>query len=598
MMGEKCWRSIKHLWKSGCFWAGMDHFLVVLPSVLIVANIHRAFEADPIIGLSTILFMCGVSAIVFVFVTNGKIPFFMGPSFAHISLANYLISTMAVSASIGEIRNTLLFGYFCSGFCILFLALLYKLDPVKRLYRFLFPDVVIGPSISLIGLSVASLAVEDSGLLTKNSDDIAVSMVTLAAIILLTLTRRSRLQNASILLGVLAGSVFAALIGKFDWISALQAKELLRNPQFTFPILIPENWFSIFLLVIPPSIVSFIESLGRIAVLEGMYQRTPPKNKNYIGDQLYVRSLLGHSISHLVPVAFGAVPSSIYAENIAIMNINSIRKPRNIREKNEDPAVLRAYDNYSSYPYITAACLFMVVAWFPPLQNLFHAIPKAVIGGMELFIFALVAAPGIQMLVEKKVDYKKISNQIITGSVLIAGISGISIQLSTVELSGMGLGLLIGVLLNGIVKFLSIFGILNEPLSISDIIGLCILNHSGTASFICEKGDKKETYGPYSENQLKSAVQQEDIIQHIHAASAIQLTLYRGTSLMDTLTPAHIKITNQINGIYVELKMPEEKITKVYNDYGEHIVSSDLDKITIRATSMSPHTLKKIILML
>lgn len=594
MLGKRCWRKIKHFWLSGCFFAGIDHFLVVLPSVLIVANVHRAFGPDPIIGLSTIFFMCGLSSLAFLVATKGKIPLFMGPSFAHISLTTYIVSTMAKGASMAEIRGTLLFGYLCSGFCILFLACLYRLDVFKQLYRFLFPDVVMGPSISLIGLSVASLAVGDAGLLTKNETDIQISLVTLGAIILLTLIRRNRLQNASILLGVLVGCVFAAFKGEFDWTAALQARKLFILPpiKLTCPAL--ENWFSIALLVIPPSVVSFIESLGRITVLAGTYERTPPKNENYTGDSLYIYGLLGHSISHIVSAVLGSLPTSIYAENIAIMNINSIRKHREIREENEDRIIRRVYDSYSCYPYATAACFFMLAACFPPLQNLFHTIPNAVIGGMELFIFALVAAPGIQLLVEKRVDYRKVSNQIITGSVLIAGISGVSLKLATVELSGMGLGLIIGVILNGATKVLFIAGLLNEQMQVTDILKLCVHKRVMLRALYLENKDGTLANclpASYGADAFGSLLRREDMVEKLESSRSVKATLSIDGRQKD------VCILNAPDGIKVRFQIQKEQAAKIYNDYSEYIFSMDQGEVVVKVTpKTSPHALREMIL--
>lgn len=578
-----------HLVKSGSLLSGLDHFLVILPSVLVMANVHLAFSENPIIELSTLFFMCGLGEIVFLLSTGGKIPLLMGPSFAHIGFATYYITNISKISSSDEIRSTLLWGYIFSAVIILLLTFLYRLNIVRRIYHFLFPDVVMGPSISLIGLGVASLAVEDTGLNTGNTNDIAISLVTLAAIILLTLTKRKHLRNATIFLGILIGCIYASYKGKFDLWTIPQRAALVCSPHISFsPLLsIPQNWFSIFLLAIPPSIVSFIESLGRITVLDGIYQQIPPTNNNYINNKLFFNALLGHGISHFISASFGSAPCAIYAENIAIMNMNRTNRYQDIMRKYEDVSILAAYDGYSVYPYIFASIVFLATAYLYPLQTFFHMIPKSVIGGMELFIFGLVAAPGIQLLVEKKVDYNKISNQIITASVLIAGISGISIKIATVELNGMGLGLGIGFVLNLVTRFLSALGVLNEQIDIKDVIIICCSKQPNPIKFICKKEQQTMQFGPYTENQLKTAIQQEEIINWLYAAENICLRILCDDEIKE------IKIKKNLDQMDITYPMDEVGITQIFNDYRNFCISISNKDITIRISPEMPSRILK-----
>lgn len=584
-------RRVKHLVRSGSLLGSADHFLVILPSILVMANVHLAFSGSPIIELSTIFFMCGLGELAFILITKGKIPLLMGPSFAHISLATYYILNMNGISSHNEIRSTLLWGYIFSGLIILLLAFFYRLDIIRRICRFLFPDVVMGPSISLIGLGVASLAVADTGINTGDVSDITISLVTLAAIILLTLIKRKHLRNATILLGILVGSIYASRIGKFNLLEAVQTPNLFCSPKLSFSYLRspPQNWSSLLLLVIPPSIVSFVESLGRITVLNGMYQQIPPNNENYTEDKLFFKALSGHGISHCFSAIFGSAPCAIYAENIAVMNMNRTNAHRDIREEYEDAAILRAYNGYSIYPYIFASILFIAVACFYPFQNFFQSIPKPVIGGMELFIFGLVAAPGIQLLVEKRVDYNKISNQVITASVLIAGISGISIHFATVELSGMGLGLVIGFVLNLVTKVLSAFGILNEQMSVEEVIMIYCEGLSGQIELTYKVGEQTILLGPYTENQLKAVLQQEEVIKQLKSADNICLKISCEEGVNE------IEIKKHPDVIDITLPMEEIEITQIYNDYGDFFISSDNKRVTIRIKpEMSSRILKQI----
>lgn len=582
-------RRAKHLLRSGSLIGSADHFLVILPSILVIANVHLAFSPNPIIDLSTIFFICGAGELVFLIVTKGKIPLIMGPSFAHITLATYYISNFSQFNSYDELRSTILWGYIFSGIIILLLAFLYRLDIFRRICHFLFPDVVMGPAISLIGLGVAALAVEDTGINTGDVRNIIISLVTLSAIILLTLTKRKYLRNATILLGILIGCAYASFKGVFNFLSAVQTSELLCGPRISFSFLrhLPQNWFSLLLLVIPPSIVSFIESLGRITVLDGMYKQTPPDEKYYKEDKLFFGALSGHGISHVFSAVFGSAPCAIYAENIAVMNMNRTNGHRDIKEDYEDVAIVRAYKAYSIYPYVFASIFFIVVSCFYPFQSFFHLIPKPVIGGMELFIFGLVAAPGIQLLVEKRVDYNKISNQVITASVLIAGISGISLRFATIELSGMGLGLVIGLGLNLITKVLSAFGVLNEQITIEEVITICCERYPNSITITLKAKELKEQLDPYTEKELKAAMQQEEFKNQLNAADTVFLELSCEERKKE------IKIKKNPGGMDITFPMGKKEITQIHNDYNDFFLNSDDKTVTIRVRSEMPSRVLK-----
>lgn len=165
---------------------------------------------------------------------------------------------------------------------------------------------------------------------------------------------------------------------------------------------------------------------------------------SYTEQRFYHSSLKAHAVSDILSILLGSAPNAMYAENLAIMNLNNSELSAGNKIKHDhDPFVNRCYSLYSFYPYLFASVISLLASSFGFLQNLLTAIPSPVLGGMEPFIFGLISAPGIQMLVDQKVNYKKISNQIITASVLLAGVSNISMNFQILELKGMSLGLTI-----------------------------------------------------------------------------------------------------------------------------------------------------------
>lgn len=143
-------------------------------------------------------------------------------------------------------------------------------------------------------------------------------------------------------------------------------------------------------------------------------------------------------------------------------------------KKDPDRVVEKITSPCSWVPYFIAALIAILFSFFEPLKVFLINLPKPVIGGMELFLFGIISAPGIQLLVEQRVNYKKTSNQLITAAVLISGISGISVKLGTVEFEGMSLGFLVGVILNIVVKFIKWLGATSDVVTFEEMAGECM----------------------------------------------------------------------------------------------------------------------------
>lgn len=250
------------------------------------------------------------------------------------------------------------------------------------------------PAISMIGLELADLAVRDYGFQENDDNAKFTAIFTLIVIILSSLIRFKFLKNSSVLVGIIAGCVLSSILSITNIDMFLKPISLLKVPEINLDFLVhrPQNLFTLFIAVIPATMVSFTENLGRIAVLEGMIKRDNVQ-KDFLGTKLTYNSLKGHALSDLVSVICGAVPNQIYAENLAIMNLNNSNKSNKNRIKSDDDLfVNECYSPYTVIPYAIGAILSIVVACFGGLQNLFIAIPKPVFGGMEFFIFGLITA--------------------------------------------------------------------------------------------------------------------------------------------------------------------------------------------------------------
>lgn len=472
----------------------------MFPSVLLVGSLAKTNYGEPIFNLSTILMAVGIGTLAFILLTKGKIPFFLGPSFSYIGFTSYYVTTISNVQDIRYVRSTILWGYLLSGILLICMSILYRFKIAKKVIHFLFPNVVMGPAISLIGLELANTAISDSGFTGSNVKDKILAIITLVIIIVATLTKRKLLKNTSVFIGILSGCIIAKCMGMFEYSFILNSQWLKLPTIYVKDLLIvPDNMINLFISIIPSTIVAFTEIIGRVTVLDGMWERD-----NINNSQLMQNSLKAQSFANVFSIGVASIPITFYAENLAIMNLNnSIMAARGSKVQDEDSIVQNCYNPYSVYPYIMASILSILVACFGWLQNLFIAIPKAVLGAMELFIFALIASPGIQMLVDEKANYRKISNQIITASVLLAGVSSLVIEYKTFSLRGMGLGLTIGVTLNLLTKFLAYFGMLNENLELIEILDICIKHFSSKLLFfVSGNGLYPDKETPYTNSEI------------------------------------------------------------------------------------------------
>lgn len=480
-----------HLYKSGCLLIGLEHFLVMFPSVMLIARLANTAYGS-IVELPSVLLACGIGTLTFLLLTKRHIPFLLGPSFSYIGFVSYQVAQIASQNDIEAIRSTIYYGYFIAGIILLVLCWLYRFDKTKKVITTLFPSTIMGPSISLIGLELASMAAQDSGFIGGNGEAQFLALITLACIIVFSLLRHHFLQNASILIGVLVGCVVAYFMGYLTLPTGLRFKLLI--PEFYVSSLKhpPHQWITLVLAILPCTLIAFVESLGRLAVYEGMLRR----DQQTIDVQTSNSAISYHACTSILTSITSMMPSAIYAENLAIMNLHSADlSTKYTLSEQDNHFVENCYAPYSIYPYVIASLISIIVATCSGLQEVFLTIPMPILGGMELFVFGLISAPGIQMLVDQQVNYKKISNQIITASVLLAGVSNISITYGSLTLRGMSLGLTVGVIVNIITLLLGYFGYLNEKFSLPEVMDACISSFGKSVSFCLYSKEGKLLFG-------------------------------------------------------------------------------------------------------
>lgn len=381
------------------------------------------FKIDP----ATVLLFNGIGTLLYIFITKGRIPSYLGSSFA------FLAPTFAVMASYDY--QTALGGFIAAGGIFTAVAIIVKFAGIDWL-RKVFPPASMGAIVAVIGLELAPVAADMAGfpvgLGTKVLDpkNVMISMFTLAVVILGSVLFRGFLKVIPVLFGVLAGFIFAAAVG------GVNISGFYSAPWFSLPTTYsPKFNVTAILNIIPAAFVVIAEHIGHLVVTENLVGRELSR------DPGLHRSLLGDGISTMLSGFFGSVPTTTYGENIGVMAITRV---------------------YSVWVIGGAAVISMVLAFSGKMTALIRAIPTPVIGGISLLLFGVIAASGLRMLIEEKVDYGKSRNLILSAIVLTVGLSGAHINLGQVELKGMALATIVAIFLNLVFLLFERLKMINE----------------------------------------------------------------------------------------------------------------------------------------
>ncbi len=222
-------RILSHFFvKSGNLLMGIDHFLVVFPSILFMAKTLNGNNFNNN-SISLLLFGTGLCNLLFYFVTKSKIPIFIAPSFTFIG---FTTTTMLLGENnLSMARLNVFLGYIFSSIIFIFIALLYKSSIIRKYIKLTLPDALVGPLISLIGLDLLDTAIKDSGFKTHDGQSIFIAISTLCIIIIVTIIKRKHLKNASILIGIIAGVLISCIFGKFELTNT--NTQVFSLPHFT-----------------------------------------------------------------------------------------------------------------------------------------------------------------------------------------------------------------------------------------------------------------------------------------------------------------------------------------------------------------------------
>ncbi|WP_446899334.1 uracil permease [Clostridium sp. LBM24168] len=373
---------------------------------------------------SIALFCGGIGTLLYILCTKAKLPAYLGSSFAFIS------PILIASKNYGT--GAMLSGVISAGLVYIVVAIIIKFCGVNWLNRAL-PPVVVGSIVIVIGLGLAGTAINWAGLNPTYTTDqmqniprwawMTVSIITLVVGIIGSMYFKGFLGVIPILIAIIVGYVSALTLGVVSkqTIDSILSTSIFKLPPFIFP----RFSTSAMILMAPVSFVTLAEHIGHIYVTNNVVGRDFTKNPGLH------RSILGDGVATIFAGFAGGPPTTTYGENIGVMAITKV---------------------YSVWVIGGAAIIAIILSFIGPVATLIENMPIPVIGGVSILLFGIIASSGFRIFVEDKIDFSKNRNLILASVIIVVGIGGASLKFivggSQVEVSGVALATLIGIILN------------------------------------------------------------------------------------------------------------------------------------------------------
>ena len=375
------------------------------------------------INPAVVLFMNGVGTLLFIGVTKGKAPAYLGSSFAFLAPAGVVISNFGYEYALG--------GFVAVGFCGCILAfIVYKFG--TEWIEVVLPPAAMGPVVALIGLELSGSAASNAGLLDEVLDPrkTIVFVLTLGTAVFGSILFRTFFSVIPILIAVIVGYVSALAAGIVDF------AEVAAAPVFALPnFSTPKFNLEAIMIILPVLLVITSEHIGHQVVTSKIVGR------DLLKDPGLHRSLFGDNFSTMISGLIGSVPTTTYGENIGVMAITRV---------------------YSVRVIAGAAVLSIVCSFIGKFSTLISTIPGPVIGGISFLLYGMIGTSGLRILVDSRVDYGNSRNLALTSVIFVTGLSGIAVKFGNVQLTGMVLACVVGMILSLVFYVLDYFKLTND----------------------------------------------------------------------------------------------------------------------------------------
>ena len=401
---------------------GLQHMFAMFGATVLVPVLTG-------LSVSSTLLFAGLGTLLFHLLAKGKVPAFLGSSFA-------FIGGYAAVAGSGETLNTAMlpyacFGVLCAGLLYVVLAGLFKVFGTKKVMKF-FPPIVTGPIIICIGLILSSSAIDNC------RTNWWIALVAILVVIIANIFGKGMIKIVPILLGVVASYLIAAVTGNVDftavkdaaWIGLpFQMKDTVIG-LFTSGNLDASMLITAAVTIMPLAIATMVEHIGDMCAISSTCER------NYLEDPGFHRTLLGDGLATALASVFGAPANTTYGENTGVLALSKVYDPRVIR---------------------IAAYFAIVFSFCPKFAALIQAMPAATIGGISMILYGMISAVGVRNVVENKVDFTNTRNVIIAAVIMVlaiginySGAVSFTIGSVTISLSGLAVAAVVGIVLNAI----------------------------------------------------------------------------------------------------------------------------------------------------
>lgn len=418
-IGEQAIYDARELGTARMLMLGLQHLFAMFGATVLVPLLTG-------LSVSSTLLFAGLGTLLFHFLAKGKVPAFLGSSFAF--LAGY---GAIAPAGEKELLPYACLGVACAGLLYLVVSALIKIFGAKKVMQF-FPPVVTGPIVIAIGLTLSNSAINNC------SADWLIAVVAILVVIVCNIWGKGMIKIIPIMLGVIVSYLVAAVMGRVDFQPVIDAAWI------GVPFKMEDTVFAIFdapdvnliitaiITIMPIAIATMVEHIGDICAISSTTER------NYIEDPGLHRTMLGDGLATSIASLFGAPANTTYGENTGVLALSRVYDPRVIR---------------------IAAVFAVVLSFSPKFAAMISCMPTATVGGVSLILYGMISAVGVRNLVENKVDLAKSRNVIIAALILVlaigvafSGSGAISFEVAgiTISLSGLAVAAIVGIIANAV----------------------------------------------------------------------------------------------------------------------------------------------------
>lgn len=370
--------------------------------------------------VSVALFASGIGTLIYQVATKAKVPVYLGSSFAYITAMQIAIQQMGGDVSAAQT------GVIISGIVYVLVAIAIHFAGTNWIDK-LLPPIVIGPMIMVIGLGLSSSAVANAGFVAEGDvRNIVVAVATFLITALVQTRAKGFFKIIPFLVGIIGGYIVAVLLGIVDFTPVVEA-QWFELPDLYLPFETslfesynlyfgPETW-----AIVPIVLVTISEHIGDHTVLGKIVGR------NFLKDPGLSRTLIGDGVATAVSAFIGGPANTTYGENTGVIGLTRVASVSVIRN---------------------AAIIAIILAFLGKFTALISTIPNAVVGGMSILLYGIIASNGLKVMIEEQIDFNQVRNLIIASAMLVIGLGGAVLDLGFLTFSGTALSAIVGIVLN------------------------------------------------------------------------------------------------------------------------------------------------------